>query len=801
MSSTIHRILTTALTAAVLFASSPHEQAPAFLADFFEKSTSGQAVYEDMAVGPQAVDLDGKTLVVYQGWLNAPTVVAYDHVSRRWDGPYKIGDNPLTSGWNPLDTHGAPALHVDARTGHVHVFWGAHGSALLHARTARPGDISSWTPLPSIRHSGGVTYPQVVSYETTQGVQTELFYRTGDAPVNGWASRVATGTLDAIHRSEARPVIEGESPLPGADGYRWYVTFRAGADGRVHMAAIMQAVPHNPFDRQGVFYLYRDPGEVCWRTITGEEVGTTESPVPDLPAIWDTSAKVYWDEGSRENQVSLAVSPDGDPLLLFVSGSWYGVDSHDWKVARWDPGSQEWGVRSLVKTDHYMDSGALEFPSADPDHVEAYLVAGGTRGNGSAERPYADRGGDIWRYVSGDGGSTWSIDRIVRRADADRGEVYNDPQIVRSGVPGTRTPARLLFCQWDNVADNFVHKVFLWGEDGFAHQEFLPGMRRLEGPTRVETAVSVSRESFPLGSNTVFIVSGDIFTDALSGVPLAYSHNAPMLFTRGAGLAPAVSAEIKRLRGTRTRGLDVIILGGPNSVSQAAETQLRALPDTRSVRRISGRDRYEVSRNIALELANRVGAPRGVFIASGEVFPDALAVSPIAAAKGYPVLLNPRDRLGGDAESTIVELGVETVTVVGGPNTLAAGVTERIEQIALGGARRVWGGDRYETAVAVSEMGLTGVDVDQGVLSMDRFVLASGEVFPDALAGGVFAARLRGPIVLTQGAALSRPAEGFLSRNGFEVLDAYVLGGPMTISPVAANRTAAVLHERRHAQR
>ncbi len=809
--------------------------AHAFMADFFAKDTSGQAIYEDMAIGPQAVHMDGVTYIAYQGWLNDPYITAFDHATREWDGPYKVGDNPLNVSANPLNTHGAPALYADRTTGHLYVYWGAHGSTLRYSRTIQPRKIDAWRVSQPVatgwnnggEHPGGVTYPQVVSYETTGGVRAvELFYRTSDNPRRGWASKRTSGPAETLRETTATPILEGS--LAGLDGvgWGWYATFEADRFGRVHMAAISQPVlpgQIRPFVRHDVYYAYREPGEVEWRDITGQSIVATESPVltRDSMLAAGSNALVYEGESTYQNQVSIAIDSNGDPALLFLSGPHdaVGPDSQEWVFARWDDDEQRWKNSTIGTTDHFMDAGALDFPSAtNPDLVEAFIVTGGTTGSGTLNpmRRYDDRGGDIWRYVSYDGGESWTTKAPVRSADPARREVYNDPQIVRTDDPASNGKARLIFCQWDNEADIFINKVFLWGEvEGFAQREFLPGLHRLAGETRVETAVEVSKESFPLAiptvpplpnelrSRKVFVTTGMNYADALSGVPLAYAYRAPMLFVVGDTLSPAVSEEIARLRGSNPSALklDVVILGGPVAVSPAIENALRDHPDTRNVRRIQGQDRYVVSSSIALELAGVIGVPDGVFVASGQTFPDALAAAPVAAAKGQPILLTTADSLNEHTELMMKVLRVDQTVVVGGPNTIAPSVLSEITTATASVPTRVFGHDRYATAAAVAELGLDGHERGLGVLSMDRFVVASGEQFPDALAGGLFAARLRGPVLLTQSDTLPSVTHGFLERHGYEVLDAYVLGGELAVTPTVVARVAEVLHERKHDQR
>lgn len=128
-------------------------------------------------------------------------------------------------------------------------------------------------------------------------------------------------------------------------------------------------------------------------------------------------------------------------------------------------------------------------------------------------------------------------------------------------------------------------------------------------------------------------------------------------------------------------------------------------------------------------------------------------------------------------------VGVSLALVVGtfaGPLTYAFG-SVGTERAALT-SDRIAGVDRYATAAAIS-----GAAFAAGAPAV---VLASGETFADALAGGPVAAALGGPLLLTARATLPTATSAELVRlSPARVL---LLGGPTTISDgvLAAVRTA-----------
>jgi YVTN family beta-propeller protein len=92
---------------------------------------------------------------------------------------------------------------------------------------------------------------------------------------------------------------------------------------------------------------------------------------------------------------------------------------------------------------------------------------------------------------------------------------------------------------------------------------------RLAGADRYAVSAAVSADTYPTGASTVYVASGAVFPDALSGSAAAIVANAPVLLVTKDGISDAVAAELERLNPRR-----IIVLGGPNTVSDAVVFQL-----------------------------------------------------------------------------------------------------------------------------------------------------------------------------------------------------------------------------------
>ncbi len=96
---------------------------------------------------------------------------------------------------------------------------------------------------------------------------------------------------------------------------------------------------------------------------------------------------------------------------------------------------------------------------------------------------------------------------------------------------------------------------------------------RIAGSDRFATAVAASVSTFPAtaSASAVVLASGDSYPDALVGVTLTASLNAPLLLTSGTTLPSATKNEIVRVL---PAGGTVYLLGGTASVPSSIAAQL-----------------------------------------------------------------------------------------------------------------------------------------------------------------------------------------------------------------------------------
>lgn len=322
----------------------------------------------------------------------------------------------------------------------------------------------------------------------------------------------------------------------------------------------------------------------------------------------------------------------------------------------------------------------------------------------------------------------------------------------------------------------------------------MSGVERFWGADRYQTAIEISRQTFPDGTcPDVVIATGERFPDALAASGLAGVFGCPVLLTRTAALPtngpgyPILEYELDRLGAT-----DVWIIGGVGAVSDNVRTQLIAHfgGDPSAVHRIAGPDRYATARLVADEMQNQtLGGVSEAFVVPGDNWPDALAASPFAYANHIPILLTPRGSYYSGAEEFVSDY-CSKVRIVGG--AIDDDVENEILASAPGGYFHA-GANRYQTAVT-----LVGNMTGYGTYANDwhRFGLATGDSFPDALGGGAAIGAKGGVLLLTRAPSgdsnLHTTVSGNLPGYLFHGDDAEIYGGEAAIGGIAEAQLRAI---------
>lgn len=254
---------------------------------------------------------------------------------------------------------------------------------------------------------------------------------------------------------------------------------------------------------------------------------------------------------------------------------------------------------------------------------------------------------------------------------------------------------------------------------------------RIGGKDRYETSIKISQAGWNSGCDTVVIANGAVFADALSAAPFAAKLKAPILLSDGDNISLEMTQELERLTPK-----NIVIIGGEGAISKKLENSL--VDRGYKCSRIWGRNRYETSLEIAMELENS----EKIILVSGENFPDAMSIASYAAMKGIPIMLISKDTIDKGIEEYLdsVNSKISKVFVIGGQGVLPEELIENI-RIDKNKIERIWGKNRFKTNEAVIER-------FKNDFSFSNVFIASAKDFPDALSSSVLAAKTKSPVIL-----------------------------------------------------
>jgi len=284
----------------------------------------------------------------------------------------------------------------------------------------------------------------------------------------------------------------------------------------------------------------------------------------------------------------------------------------------------------------------------------------------------------------------------------------------------------------------------------------------------------------PVGQVTVSWTAPDPGGSPITGYTVTASPGGPSV-TVGAAATSAVVTGLTN--GTAyTFEVRAANAAGQGPAATTAPATPTASVVVEKVVRLAGADRYATAAEIARQFP--AGLPV-LYVASGQNFPDALAGAALAATRDAPVVLVRSGDIPSPTARALGELAPERIVILGGTASVSAGVETQLRAYATANTpdevTRLQGADRYATAAAIARQFPSGVPV---------LYVASGQNFPDALAGAALAGLGGAPAVLVRTDDI--PAATGTALTGLRAQRIVVLGGEVSVSAVASQLSAYV---------
>lgn len=296
-------------------------------------------------------------------------------------------------------------------------------------------------------------------------------------------------------------------------------------------------------------------------------------------------------------------------------------------------------------------------------------------------------------------------------------------------------------------------------------------VEKLEGDTRYETAVEISKKGWANGSDTVVLVNGYSIVDGITSTPLATTNEAPTLLVEKDRVATSTTNELKRLNPKH-----VILIGGENSIGSKVEGVIKNLGSDITIDRVGGSDRYETSLLISEKVAEKNDVNK-VYVTSGIGEADSLSIASKAGAEKQPIVLASKDDISSGIYDWIKEKEVKDAYFIGGTASLSDKVISKVDSIVSSDVskNRIAGSDRQETNAKVIEKFYP----EQTYSSV---YVSKSDQLVDALTAGPLAAKTNSPVVLL-GNSVSTTQSTVLDAKKSELV--YEIGGGI-------NRTALI---------
>lgn len=323
-------------------------------------------------------------------------------------------------------------------------------------------------------------------------------------------------------------------------------------------------------------------------------------------------------------------------------------------------------------------------------------------------------------------------------------------------------------------------------------------LNRIAGADRVSTSLALHAASGTSGDAMV-LTTGRLAPDALSSAALVGARGATVLLTVSSPVEPAVISAIKA-----SPRKTLYVVGGGVKLSAAQRAELQQVGVT--ITDLAGSDRFDTAGRVAARAAQENASVIAhtkvldVFLVdatSDPNIPDAIAAGPAVANAHGVILFTRANTIPAPTQKALSDLG-RTVTQQGGKLRLwgigggaATAVTTQAAHAdaawkgAVSEVKTIVGQNRFQTSTQLAQNFFP---------SAGGYLVASGMVFADGLAGSGYAHANHQAILLSRPATLDSSLQSFVQAH--PQASYTIVGGAGAVSRGVANQIGALLTAR-----
>lgn len=218
----------------------------------------------------------------------------------------------------------------------------------------------------------------------------------------------------------------------------------------------------------------------------------------------------------------------------------------------------------------------------------------------------------------------------------------------------------------------------------------------------------------------------------------------------------------------------MILSTGTGALAKEQDDKTSSTKAQSTLNRIEGRDRFAVANKV---MEDYYPNSKKVLLVSAIKFPDNIS-STVMSQGQIPILYTYSDKLDVSTEKLLKSKDLDEVIIIGGEKSVSRDVEKHIENDLKIKVVRYDGYDRYAVNTKI-----VSEKFDSKKSDKQNLVIASGEVFADAINATSLAQKNDAPILLVSKNKISKETKDYLQsfENG-KIGKIFVVGGQKTVS-------------------